>query len=100
MAVLDLNPLEVDGGGHSPVQGVALLGLGPHAEHGAPGVRNRVELHHPSEAHVLVLVEGPGVGDLVGVVYGEGAAPAVVDVAGVARGRAWKKQRIKTTLLY
>ena len=81
VAVLDLYPLEADGGGHGPVQGVALLGLWPHTEHRAPGVCHRVELHHLGEADVLVLVEGPGVGHLVRVVYGESAAPAVVDVA-------------------
>lgn len=80
VAVLDLDPLEADGGGHGPVQGVALLGLWPHTKHGAPGVCHRVELHNLGEADILVLVEGPGVGHLVGVVHGESAATAVVDV--------------------
>ena len=32
VTILGLDPLQVDGGGHGAVQGVVLLGLGPHAE--------------------------------------------------------------------
>ena len=80
VAILDLDPLEADGGGHGPVQGVALLGLRPHTKHRAPRVCHRVELHNLGEADVLILIESSGVRNLVGVVHGESAAPAVVNI--------------------
>ena len=44
-----------------------------------------VEPHHLGEADILVLVEGPGVRGLVGVVDGQGGAARVVNETGVAR---------------
>ena len=48
-----------------------------------------VESHHLGEADVLVLVEGPGVRGLVGVIDGQGGAARIVNETGVARGLAW-----------
>ena len=85
VAVLDLDPLKADGGRHGPVEGVALLGLWPHTEHRAPGVCHRVKLHHLGEADKLVLVEGPRVRHFVGVIHGQRAATAVVNIPSVTR---------------
>ena len=87
MAVLHLDPLQTDGGGDRAVERVVLVQVGPHHEDGGPGVGDGVQPHDLGEAHILVLVEGPRVGALEGVVHGDGCSPTVVDVASVTGGR-------------
>ena len=49
-----------------------------------------VEAHDLGEGDILVLVERPGVGRLVGVVDGERCAAGVVDEPSVAGRLAWE----------
>ena len=88
MSVLHFDPLETDGAGHGSVQRVVLVEVRPYSEDTAPGVCDGVQPHHLAEAHVLVLVERPGVGALEGVIDGNGGPATVVNVAGVTGSRA------------
>ena len=86
MSVLHFDPLETDGAGHGSVQRVVLVEVWPYSEDTAPGVCDGVQPHHLAEAHVLVLVERPGVGALEGVVDSHGGSPTVVYVPRVTGG--------------
>ena len=99
-----LDPAQADGGRHRAVQRVVLLHVRPHHEHLDTAavclfVRDEtnlrpvlcvgVEAHDLGEGDVLVLMEGSGVGRLVGVVDGERGAAGVVDEPRVAGRLAW-----------
>ena len=98
MSVLHFDPLETDGAGHGSVQRVVLVEVWPYSEDTAPGVCDGVQPHHLAEAHVLVLVERPGVGALEGVIDGNGGPATVVNVAGVTGGRALTLENHLTVL--